>query len=130
MSSSLRPYSIIIFVNRKSNISPEQFKDHWENTHVPLLQSLAGPRFPLSHIRHYLARDSANSTYPLNLLVGKPQDINFDAFAVVTFASEEAFRDFIPTMSLPEVAEDEDRFTDREKMRAVVLGYRNETGGT
>lgn len=129
MSSSSKPYTIIIFVTRKSDISPEQFKDHWENVHVPLLQSLAGPRFPLSHTRHYLARDSASPTYPLNMLVGKPENINFDGFAIISFASEEAFRDFVPIFSLPEVAEDEDLFTDRESLRAVVMGCRNETVG-
>ncbi len=101
--------------------------DHWENKHVPLLKSLSGPRFPLSHTRHYLSRGPSAPEYPLNVVHGNPTAFDCDAFTVVMFENEAAFEEFLPTMSRPEVLEDEDRFTVREKMRAVILGAINTT---
>ncbi len=89
---------------------------------MPLLKSLAGPLFPLSHRRHYLSREPSAPDYPLRILVGDPGTINFDAFTMVTFENEAALYAFLPTMSRPEVLEDEDRFTVKEKMRTVILG--------
>lgn len=123
MSSS--PFVVVIFITRKPTLSPEEFKDHWENRHVPLLKSLAGARFPLSHRRHYLSRDPSAPDYPLRVLVGQLKDFDFDAFTVVTFESETAFKEFVPTMTRPEVLKDEDRFTVREKMKAVIVGEVN-----
>ncbi len=118
---------VAVFVTRKPTLSPEEFEDHWENKHVPLLKSLSGARFPLSHTRHYLFRSESAPDYPLNLVMGQPRDFDFDAFAVVTFASEAALKEFSVTLSSPEVTEDEDRFTIRERLRVVILGSMNTT---
>lgn len=115
-------FTIVVFVTRKPGLSPAQFRDHWENTHVPLIRRLGGRSFPVNHTRHYLHRDETRSDYPISPLVGGPGDFTYDGFAVVSFASREAFEEFLPVMTSPEVLEDEERFTDREKMKAVVLG--------
>lgn len=115
-------FTIVVFVTRKHELSPAEFHDHWENKHVPLLQRLAGASFPLSHTRHYLQRDETRADYPISPLVGHAADFTYDGFAVVSFASREAFQEFLPVMTSPEVLEDEERFTDRDKMKAVVLG--------
>lgn len=38
------------------NLTPAEFKHHYETSHVPLIQSLAGPLFPKSHTRFYIER--------------------------------------------------------------------------
>jgi hypothetical protein len=118
---SLGQFTIRVFVTRKPGLSPDDFKDHWENKHIPLLESLSGPRFPLSHIRHYLARDSLNPDDRPYVLVGTSEDFTWDAYAEITFESEAQFKDFVPVMSSREVLEDEERFTVPGKMRAVVV---------
>jgi uncharacterized protein (TIGR02118 family) len=115
-------FTIRVFVARKPSLSPTAFKDHWENTHIPLLKSLSGPIFPVSHTRHYLARDPLNPDHPAVVLVRKPEDFDYDGFAEVTFESEAAFQEFLKVMQLPEVAEDEERLTDRRKLKAIVTG--------
>jgi hypothetical protein len=115
-------FTIRVFVIRKPGLSSDDFKDHWENKHISLLQSLSGPRFPLSHTRHYLARDSLNPDNAPYVLVGMPGDFTWDAYAEITFESETQFKEFVPVMSSQEVIEDEKRFTVPEKMRAVVVG--------
>lgn len=114
--------TLTVFVTRKPGLSPTAFKDHYENTHVPLLRSLAGPIFPLSHARHYLARDPATPDHPAIVIFGAPEAFDYDAFAEVTFESETALHKFQKVMMLPEVMEDEDRFTDRAKLKVVAMG--------
>ncbi|KAL5049299.1 hypothetical protein BDW71DRAFT_204562 [Aspergillus fruticulosus] len=107
-------FTVLIFVTCRRDLTPSEFHNHWEYEHIPLLQRLAGQTFPVSHTRHYLQQ-------PVTPLVGDSADLTYDAFAVVQFASKAAFEEFVPVMSSPEVVEDEDRFTDRGRMKAVVL---------
>lgn len=115
-------FSIVVFVTRKPGLSPAEFKDHYENKHVPLLQSLAGPTFPISHTRHYLARDPVNPEHPPVFVYGDPDGFTYDAMVEVRFENQVAFLEFQKVMVSPEVLEDEDRFTDRTKLRAVGMG--------
>lgn len=115
-------FTIVVFVTRKPGLSPAAFKDHYENKHLPLLQSLAGPIFPISHTRHYLARDPVNPDHPPIVVWGSPEGFDYDVFVEVTFESEAALQEFQKVMVSPEVLEDEDRFTDRTKLRVVAMG--------
>lgn len=116
--ASAEPYSIVVFVKRKATLSPSEFMHHWETVHVQLLRRLGGSRFPLSHTRHYIGPALHPAPPAQDSLTEAGR---FDAFAVITFASEAAFRDFVPVMSLPEVLEDEKIFTEPECMRAETL---------
>ncbi|KAI0095753.1 hypothetical protein GGR51DRAFT_544674 [Nemania sp. FL0031] len=49
-------YTIVAFIRRKKDTSPAQFRAHYDNVHVPLLQVLVGSNFPISHTRHYVTR--------------------------------------------------------------------------
>ncbi|KAE8400789.1 EthD domain-containing protein [Aspergillus pseudonomiae] len=115
-------FTVVVFVTRKPDLSPDAFQDYWENHHVPLLRRLGGSTFPRSHIRHYLKRDSEAPGFPAAVVVGEPSDCTYDGFAIINFESEAAFREFLPVMSTAEVSEDEHKFTDPSKMRVVVLG--------
>lgn len=120
MSSGL--FTTIVFVTRKPGLSPAEFKDYYENTHVPLLQSLAGSLFPISHTRHYLARDLSHPDHPPIVVYGAPEGFDYDVMVEVIFESQAALLEFRKVMVLPEVLADEDRFTDPRKLRAVVMG--------
>lgn len=113
-------YTIVVFVTRKASLSPADFVEHWENVHVPLLKRLGGSRFPLSHRRHYLGAPGTSTT--AQMLLGDRVGLDFDAFAVITFSDQSAFHDFVPVMSLPEVLEDEKRFTEPDKAKAIEIG--------
>ena len=91
-----------------------------------MLQSVAGPHFPKTHTRRYIQRSedkdstegNANTKYPATALVGTPADFEYDAIAV-------AFQTFFGHVSQPEaatrIAEHEEMFMDRVRMRAVVI---------
>jgi EthD domain len=127
------PYTVIIFAYRKPETTPAHFKTMYESKHIPLVQSITGSLFPLSHTRRYLARaecspqgDSDESTYPAAVLVGGQADFDYDAIAELLFQDQAAFfHAFFAKVSEPanaqKLAEDEDLFLDRSRMRAVAL---------
>ena len=114
-------------------MSPAQFKDHYENKHVPLIRSLTGDHFPQSHSRHYIARmaamgattDNTNETHPAVALVGTQADFDYDALAILTWDTEEVYEKFIKTIGGAEVAAkiaaDEEKFLDRGKLKVAGL---------
>lgn len=42
-------YTILIFAYRKPGTTPEQFRMHYENNHMPLVREIGGEHFPNSH---------------------------------------------------------------------------------
>lgn len=126
------PFSILIYVTRKPSLTPEEFKDYWENHHIPLLQSLTGDSFPRQHRRKYLARTArkgfggpANKDNPLLVLRGSPEDFDFDGMAELTWDDEAAFHKFYNAIYSKEaaakLARDEEVFLEPGKLKAVVV---------
>ncbi|KAI9708525.1 MAG: hypothetical protein M1820_003987 [Bogoriella megaspora] len=117
-------FNVWIFVWRKAGTTPEEFRTHYENSHVPLIKSLTGSLFPQSHIRHYVARGE-DGTAPM-VILGTPEDFTYDAFAELSFTDAAAFQQFFGVIGQGEpavkIAEDEEKFVQREKTRAVVVG--------
>ncbi|KAK9422224.1 putative EthD domain-containing protein [Seiridium unicorne] len=118
-------HSILIFAYRKPGTTPEQFRAHYEGSHVPLVKELAGAHFPLSHTRRYIHRTEGqgeterNAQNPATVLIGTQVDFDYDAFAELTFEDVSAFQTFMGIMQKPENAEriaaDEEKFLDRSR---------------
>ncbi|KAK6221591.1 hypothetical protein LQW54_001363 [Pestalotiopsis sp. IQ-011] len=126
-------YSILIFAFRKIGTTPEQFRAHYEDSHVPLVKEIAGEHFPLSHNRRYVHRTAGkaegterNADYPATVLFGSQAEFDYDAFAELTFADVTAFQTFFGITQKPENQEriqaDEAKFLDSSRMTVVVLG--------
>lgn len=125
------PYTILILVYRLPTLTPTAFRSYYENSHIPLLKSIAGPLFPNTHTRRYISRTASppgcvnSCTYPATVLVGTQLDFEYDAIAELKFDNETAFQAFFSRVNEPEaarrIAQDEDQFLDRAKLRAVVL---------
>jgi len=124
------PYTILIFITRKSNISHSDFKKHYETSHIPLLQFYGGENFPKSHKRHYLQFSDSDNGQP-TVLHGDKAAFDFDVIAEVRFDDEAAYKAFLGALAGEEVTKtlkiDEDKFINREKMRIVVVGDVHET---
>jgi hypothetical protein len=122
------PYNILIFITRKSSISHSDFKKHYETIHMPLLQFYGGEHFPKSHKRHYL--QFSENDQPA-VVQGDKAAFDFDAIAEVGFDDEAAFQAFLAVLAGEEASKtlrmDEDKFSDREKMKIVVVGDVQET---
>ena len=126
-------YTVILFITRNSNLTSEEFKHHYENTHIPLVHSLVGSFWPKEFRRRYLARISrkgfggpANPDRPLLTLRGSTFDDDYDCIAELSFTSEEMFHSFYKKIYERDVAavlaKDEEKFLEPGKTRVVVVG--------
>jgi len=114
------------------------YKKHYEE-HVNLIKCLTGDDFPLSHKRYYIARnvDSSedskkitvterNATTPAIVFAGQQSEFDFDAYAKLTFASQEALQIFTAKVQTPDaavqLAADEEKFLDRSKLEYCYVG--------
>ena len=141
---STMPYIILIFAYRKRGLSPAAFKSRYESSHVPLVQSIAGPHFPKTHTRRYIERSESNissaanngttnANHPATVMVGTQADFDYDAIAELTFEDAAAFQTFFGLVSQPEAAEkiakDEEMFLDRARTRIAVVDECNVATG-
>ncbi|PVH94761.1 hypothetical protein DM02DRAFT_618379 [Periconia macrospinosa] len=127
---------VIAKVFRKRGTTPTEFRNHYDNVHVPLLKSLTGDTFPLTHTRNYIHRvpattehsQSASETtesFPAVQYRGEPEDFAFDSLTVMVWESEEKFEAFVRVFLDEEVQgkiiEDEKLFQDRSKKMSVAI---------
>lgn len=126
-------YTIVAFIWRKDGLSPSDFKLHYETNHIPLLLSLMGPLFPLTHSRFYIERgpgitsspDASTTSYAPVIYVGTPSDFDYDVYCELVFEDAAAFQAFHARMQAPEVAgkiaEDEQKFINRQKLKVAAV---------
>lgn len=124
-------YSVILQVPRKPGSSLDEFKQHWENIHVPLVKSLVGYEFPLSYTRHYVDQPFATPPIDHGLnkhatnTAGSHEPSNVDGVAVLTFANKEHYDKF--SKKLTEVKkhaiykEDLDSFVNVAALKALFV---------
>ena len=74
-------YRVFGFLTKRDGLSMPEFKDYYENHHVPLLLSRA-PK-PLIHKRRYVNRDEEFMKTGLQ--------VDFEVMVEVAFADEDAF---------------------------------------
>lgn len=126
------PYHVIMYGFRKPSLSPEDFRSHYETVHIPLVQSLAGSSFPISHTRRYIQRQQGKSDAPV-ILQGSPADGEWDVLIELVFESEARFFEFGQVMASPDVAariaKDCDKFLEQSRSVAVVIGQVDTTTG-
>ncbi|KAL9111038.1 MAG: hypothetical protein Q9227_004471 [Pyrenula ochraceoflavens] len=131
------PYTIISFETRKPELSPAEFEDYYDKTHVPVIQEAVGSFFPKSHARYYLKRQSddpksVNGTLPL-VFIGSVEDVDYDAIVIMTFENEQYFLDFQTKYAQPEIAAkigaSADKFILQSKLRVVGVGDPHTTFG-
>lgn len=125
-------YILILFVIRHPTLTPSAFRTHYETTHMPLVQSIAGPNFPIAHKRTYIHR-SEDAPHDAMVLVGDQAGFECDAIAELSFEDDEHFKAFMGAVGTKEAKKklenDEEMFMDRGKMRAVVAGGQAVTQG-
>lgn len=104
---------LVMMVRRKSGISPEAFRDHYETVHAPLAQSL------FAGLRAYVR------TYPATVLSGEPPA--FDAITELWFEDEAGFHAAMAVAQSPEgklLQADEESFMDRAATVAMLVEER------
>ena len=117
------PPTVLIFSTRKADLSPEEFKDYYENNHIPLVKRLTGDQFPKSNTRHYITSGAAAQPA---FIVGQPSDLSWDSVTVLNFADDEHFNKCMAVYQEEETqkqfAADEEKFLDRASLKIVIPG--------
>lgn len=121
--------TMFMFVPRKPGLTVEQFKDHYENKHVPLVLKAMGEAKPLSHTRYYCQRNPAAQgdaeVPPPLLFVGNPDTVDYDCITKIEFKDQETFakfhEEFQNTPFKKEIEEDQDRFADTPRFKILAV---------
>ncbi|AYJ85159.1 EthD family reductase (plasmid) [Sphingomonas paeninsulae] len=109
----------IVLLKRKTDITVDQFIDHYENRHVPLVREVL-PTIG-KYVRNYLDTTSVSS----NRQDGDAPSPYFDVITELWFNDDTAYQGFIDALADPEVSrrlqEDEDRFLDRSIVQTYAV---------
>ena len=115
-------YRIFGFLTKRDGMSMSEFKDYYENSHIPLILSLAP--HPTAYTRRYLNRDEK--------LTEGGTPVDFDAVTELVFPDQAAFLAWMGKIMGPEnidrVAADEAKFLDRSQTRAYIVDERATVG--
>ena len=102
---------VFAFATKREDLETQAFIDYYENTHVPLVLSLAPA--PTVYKRNYFVRgDEFNR---------EDDTIDFDAVTELVFPDRQAFVAWIETLSVEAIGTDEQKFLDRPRTRAYVI---------
>ena len=111
-------FTILIYGFRAANITHAEYKDHYDNVHVPLAKSIAGHAWPISHTRHYFGGNAS--------LAAISAPVDWDSLAVLTFKDETHAFTFNHLIGQPEAAAkihaDEKLFMSEDSPKMVVIG--------
>ncbi|KAF2831815.1 hypothetical protein CC86DRAFT_143875 [Ophiobolus disseminans] len=118
-------YTVFFLTSRAPSVTIEQFKDHYENTHIPLVFECLKDVLPLSHTRYYLKRNDAAQGAPPLVLMGDASLVDYDCLTIIEYRDEEHFSQFNQAyMTSPRKSEleaDQQAFSDAEKFRVIAV---------
>lgn len=95
-------YTVVSFETRKPELTPTEFQEYYDNTHVPIIKQAVGSSFPNSHARYYLKRQP-DGVSPL-VFIGSADNVDYDAIVIMTFESEQQLMDFQTKYGQPDIA--------------------------
>ncbi|MDE8654550.1 EthD domain-containing protein [Novosphingobium album (ex Liu et al. 2023)] len=109
-------YKILLFMKRKPGMSMEDFRDYYENRHVPLCRKyMAGI---VRYMRRYLEPQP-------NAETGRNDELPYDVVTEMWFDDEATYRrtlEYITTNVMSdEVIADESNFFDRARNRIATV---------
>lgn len=79
----------MMFARRRQDLSPVEYKDYYENHHVPLLKNVSGNTFPVSHKRTYVDRDTPDLSAVI--VFGEQSDFPYDSMSLLTMKDQQHY---------------------------------------
>jgi hypothetical protein len=122
-------YTVFMLVTRKAGLTIEQFKDQYENQHVPLIMDVLKDVLPVSHTRYYLKRNEAAKgeadVAPPLVFAGDANTVDYDCISKIELRDEEHFKHFNEAFAnsprKAEIHAHEALFADVEKFRVFAI---------
>ena len=104
-------HKVLLFMKRRDGLSPEAFRDYYENRHVPLCMAYMGAA--RRYVRRYLQHRD-----------GQPEP-EFDVITELWFEDARLVENLLATLrsdAMPDdVIADEEKLFDRSRSRAFVV---------
>ena len=122
-TSSGPPVTLLIFTSHNPTLTFDQFRDHYENNHVQLIEECLGQYTPIGFVRYYTDRSGRDTSQAS--LFGVAPDSEHDCCAVATWQDQNALNEALKLFVGPgakAIAEDEARFLDTTKTKRVAIG--------
>ncbi len=118
------PYKVLIFLKRKPGLSLDEFRDYYENHHMPLCLRYA--RGMTRYARNYIE-------HPIDAETGRARELDHDVVTEIWFDDADvagAALRYAGQGILPEeVIADEERLFDRAKSQMVAItGFETDPG--
>jgi uncharacterized protein (TIGR02118 family) len=111
---------LILIVRRKKGLSHQEFREYYENNHVPLAVRLI-PLFS-EYKRNYV--DQKEKYTPVHV-VNAAAEPDFDVLTEICFDSRADYDKMLLTLADPEIgrlmAEDEEKFIDRNRISMYIV---------
>ena len=102
---------VFAYLKKRDDISTEEFRDYYENHHVPLVLSFAP--MPKVYKRNYLIRgDDHNLEDP---------SIDFDVVTELVWDDRSGSEEWRAKLGREEIGNDEEKFIDRPRTRAYIV---------
>lgn len=121
------PYSCVALIARKPGVSFEEFKDYYENSHIPMFMKLIGGEKYIKHYtRHYFERsnkdkpDFAGYEYDSADPAGT---WGFDVMTHIVYHNKAAFLEMCEKFAQVSdtISKDEKNFLDQGKMKTFFV---------
>lgn len=110
-----KTHKILLFMKRRPDITADEFRDYYENHHVPLCQKY------MSGVSRYIRRFINPQPHPET----GPGDDLFDVITELWFDDEAIFRGTLAhlttTIMADEIIEDEKKLFDRTSFRLATV---------
>lgn len=110
-------FSALVFGTMAPGLNLTQYKDHYDNSHIPLVKGLTGINFPAVHTRYYAGGNPA--------FVNASWNYDWDSMAVMSFRDQAHALAFMGVINQPAAAAaikaDEEEFMAHQP-RTVIVG--------
>ncbi|KAI1371359.1 hypothetical protein F4677DRAFT_313571 [Hypoxylon crocopeplum] len=102
---------VLMLIYRRPDLTPNQFRKHYEEIHMPLTREVAGNTFPLSHTRQYIPRSAMPQDSPAGkerylaiVAGGNPADVQVDCVTELIFRDKEHLQSYFEMPHAPGAA--------------------------
>lgn len=113
---STQYYKIFLFMKRRSDISVADFRDYYENRHIPLCMKY------MSGVKRYFRRYLDHQPHPET---GSGEDLGYDVVTELWFDDKAVYEGtlkHLTTNIMPdEIVNDEKNFFDRSSFRTATV---------
>jgi hypothetical protein len=107
-------FKVFAYLKKRDDLTAEEFRDYYENNHVPLVLSFAP--MPNVYKRNYLIRGDDHNR--------EDSSIDFDVITELVWEDRSGSEEWRRLLGRAEIGTDEEKFIDRPRTRAYIVEER------